>query len=280
MGTGATASGTGRASATSGFVDAFEHSARSLLALCGELDDADWARPTDLPGWSVGDVVAHIAAVECELAGDPVARPLDSYGPHVRDDFSRHMEDGVAARRGHVREQVVAELAEALPRRLPQLRAMTPDDPPVRVPAGERWDTMTLLSNRVVDVWMHEQDVRRAVQRPGNLDGPGAHVVQGVLRLALPYVLAKRAGATPGQSVRLDVEGALPATISAYVGEDGRGRPGSDDEGSEPTASVRLDWESAVVLFGGRRDTREVQATVGGDEDLAARVLGGLRLTP
>lgn len=266
---------------TSDLVDAFEHSARSLLALCGELDDSDWSRPTDLPGWSVGDVVAHVAAVECELAGDPVPPALPSYGPHVRDDFARHMENGVAARRDAGRERVVAELADVLPRRLPQLREMTPDDPPVRVPAGKQWDTRTLLSNRVIDVWMHEQDVRRAVDRPGNLGGPGAGVVQATIRRALPYVLAKRAGAVPGQSVRLEVEGALAGTAGAYVGEDGRGRPvRGEDDAAQPTATLRVDWEGAVVLFGGRREPGDVPVTVDGDEDLAARVLAGLRLTP
>ena len=146
------------------FVDAFEHSVRSLLALAGELAPEDWDRPTDLPGWSVRDVLAHLAAIESELLG------------HVRGDFGRHTEDGVAARRGLPVEDVVAELAGALEERVAAMRAMTGDEPPQVVPAGQPWDTTTLLRNRAFEAWTHEQDVRRAVGRPGNLEvrGPGS----------------------------------------------------------------------------------------------------------
>lgn len=89
------------------------------------------------------------------------------------------------------------------------MRAMTGDDPPQVVPAGQPWDTTTLLRNRAFDAWTHEQDVRRAVGRPGNLDDPGARLAQLVLTGVQPYLVAKRAGAGPGQSVRLVVDGAV-----------------------------------------------------------------------
>jgi uncharacterized protein (TIGR03083 family) len=263
-----------------GLAGAFVHSVRSLLGVCDEMDDDDWDRDTDLAGWSVGDVVAHISAIECELAGDPVAVPLDDYGPHVRDAFGRHMEDGVAARRGMGRTAVVAELRGALDRRVPQLRAMRVDDPPQRVPAGKPWDTLTFLNNRVIDAWMHEQDVRRAVGRPGNLDGLGAHVVQATVRRSLPYVLAKRAGAAPGSSVRLDVTDGLPARFAARVTDAGRGEEVDADEVTVPTATAALGWETLVVLFGGRRPLDRVTVEVRGDAALAASVLSGLALTP
>ncbi len=263
-----------------GLVGAFVHSVRSLLAVCDEMGDDDWDRDTDLPGWSVGDVVAHICAVECELAGDPLSAPQDDYGPHVRDEFGRHMEDGVAARRGMGRAAVVAELRGALDRRVPQLRAMRADDPPQRVPAGKPWDTLTFLGSRVVDAWMHEQDVRRAVGRPGNLDGLGAHVVQATVRRSLPYVLAKRAGAPPGTSVRLDVTGALPTTFAARVTDGGRGEEVGADDLAAPSATVGLGWDGLVVLFGGRRPLGDVPVETTGDEALAVEVLQGMALTP
>lgn len=263
-----------------GLVGAFEHSTRSLLAVCEQLDDGDWAGATDLPGWSVGDVVAHISAIECELAGDPVAPALTDYGPHVRDAFGRHMEGGVAARRAAGREAVVAELRDALERRLPQMRTLREGDPPQRVPAGKPWDTLTFLSNRAIDTWMHEQDVRRATRRPGNLDGPGAYVVQETVRRSFPYVVAKRAGAHPGQSVRVDVAGDLPASLAARVSDEGRGAAVGPDDLPDPTSRVGLSWEGLVLLFGGRRSPAEVPAEVTGDQALAAAVLSGLALTP
>ena len=38
--------------------------------LAHQLTDDDWRLPTDCTGWGVGDVVAHVAALESELAGD------------------------------------------------------------------------------------------------------------------------------------------------------------------------------------------------------------------
>ena len=136
------------------YVDAWEQSLRSLLAVLPELSDEDWARPTELPGWSVHDLVAHLAAAERELLGDPHPAPLPTYGPHVLSDFGRHMEDGVDVRRGVASDALAAELAEALELRRPVVRAARADEPPVRVVAGERWDMTELLRNRAFDAWI------------------------------------------------------------------------------------------------------------------------------
>jgi uncharacterized protein (TIGR03083 family) len=260
------------------FVDAFEHSVRSLLALTAELAPEDWDRPTDLPGWSVRDVLAHLAAVETELLGRGRAPALTAYGPHVRGAFGRHMEDGVAARRGWPVEDVVAELAGALDERVAAMRAMTGDDPPQVVPAGQPWDTTTLLRNRAFDAWTHEQDVRRAVGRPGNLDGPGARLAQLVMTGALPYLVAKRAGAGPGQSVRLVVDGAVAFDVTVAVGPDGRAAVA--DGISDATATLRTDWATYVRLSGGRVDPDDAAVTVSGDLALADRLLRAMAITP
>lgn len=271
------------------FVDCFEQSVRSLLTVAGDLDAEDWDRPTDLPGWTVRDVVAHLAAIESELLGRPTAAPLSSYGPHVRDAFGRHMEDGVAARRSVPVADVVAELRAALAERLPAMRAMTVDDPPVRVPAGQEWDTERLLRNRAVDAWMHEQDVRRAVARPGNLDGPGGHLMRLVMLGALPYVVAKLAGAQPGQRVRIEVAGPVGLDATVAVGADGRGAlvdgevtgGGPAGEGTgQPSASLRTDWETFVRLSGGRAAPTEAAVEISGDLDLGRRVAAALVVTP
>lgn len=267
------------------FVDAFEQSVRSLLGLAAELDAADWDRPTDLPGWSARDVVAHLAAVETELLGGPVAPPLPAYGPHVRDDFGRHMEDGVAARRSLPVATVVAELAGSLDERLPAMRAMSMDDPPVRVPAGQRWDTERLLRNRAFDAWLHEQDVRRAVDRPGNLDGPGGQLTRLVMLGALPYLVAKVARAQPGESVRIDVHGPVALDATVAVGPDGRAAivaAGTTGDGTAetPTVALRTDWETFVRLSGGRVGPDDAAVEISGHRELGRRVISALVVTP
>lgn len=272
------------------YVNAFEQSVWSLLDLLETVDAADWARPTELPGWTVHDVVAHLSACERELLGDPWPPALDRYGPNVRDEFGRHMEDGVAARRTHSSAALAAELRAAVDARLPEMRAMRADATPVRVIAGEPWDAEKLLRNRAFDAWMHEQDVRRALTRPGNLDGRGADVATEILLGALPFLVAKRARAMPAQSVTLDVTGPVAFTATVLVGDDGRaalltapdGAPASASaaRADGPTALLRTDWETVVRLFGGRLSPNDAVVEMSGDTSLGRRLLEGLAVTP
>jgi uncharacterized protein (TIGR03083 family) len=261
------------------YVDAFEQSVRSLLSVADDLEPDDWRRPTNLPGWSVQDVVSHLAAVEHELLLGEPPPALATYGEHVRDAFGQHMERGVAARREVPPADVVHELRDCLEQRLPQMRAMRVDEPPTRVVAGEDWDTTELLRNRAFDSWMHEQDVRRAVTRPGNLDGPGALVTKEILLVALPVLVARRAGAVAGQSLRLESTGALAFTGDVVIGADRRGAL-SRVPVEDPTAVVRADWETWVRLLGGRMSPSDAVVEMDGDRGLAQRLVDGLCFTP
>jgi uncharacterized protein (TIGR03083 family) len=260
------------------YVDAFEQSVRSLLSVAQDLAADDWRRPTDLPGWSVHDVVAHLCAGERELLGEPPP-PLGTYGPHVRDAFGQHMERGVAPRRSLPPEALVDELRTCLAQRLPQMRAMRADQPPTRVIAGEDWGTTELLRNRAFDAWMHEQDVRRAVNLPGNLDGPGALVTRGMLLGALPALVARRAGAVAGQSLRVESSGALSFTADVAIGANGRGAL-SPVPLEKPTAVVRAGWETWVRLLGGRMSPADAVVEIDGDRELAQRLVERLAFTP
>jgi uncharacterized protein (TIGR03083 family) len=267
------------------YVGAFEQSVRSLLSVMDSVPAADWSRPTDLPGWTVQDIVAHLAACERELLGDPPPPPLDVYGPHVRNEFGRHMEDGVAARRTRSASDLLAELRDALDARLPVLRATRAGDPPVRVIADEDWDTEKLLRNRAFDAWMHEQDVRRALTRPGNLDGLGAAVTQEIMLSALPILVAKRARAGPGQGVTVEVTGPVAFAVTVAVGDDGRaglvgGAAGTAGCVAEPTAVLRTDWQTALRLLGGRMSPNDAVVEMSGDTALARRLVESLAITP
>src|SRR5690606_20316142 len=117
---------------------------------------------------------------------------------------------------------LLARLRAAFDRRATQL-AVLPDDPSAPAPstlAGTPWSWDTLLRNRAIDAWMHEQDVRRAVQRPGNLGSRGAHVAVQSFRSALPFVVGKRAAAPAGHPVGIVVTGAVPFSRTITVGDD------------------------------------------------------------
>lgn len=262
-------------------VDVWEQAAADVVALLRSLDADDWPRPTDLPGWDVRAVAAHLAHLESELAGNPQQQVEVPEAPHVRGLMGQFTEAGPIARAGWSTEAIVDELESSVAARLAALRADPPTDASALAPGFAGligWSWQTLLSNRPLDLWVHEQDLRRAVARPGGLDSPAAAHVVGVFARALPFVLGKRAGAAPGQSVRLVVTGEQPLDVAAVVGPDGRGA--RCDVPEAPTATLEMDTETFVVRCSGRRDAADLDVAVRGDADLAHRVLDGLATTP
>jgi uncharacterized protein (TIGR03083 family) len=157
-----------------------------------------------------------------------------------------------------------------------------PEGTPPITPGRIDWNWQTLLRNRAVDVWVHEQDIRRAVGKPGDLASAGAAHVQAVFAAALPYVVAKRAEAPSGTTVTFDVTGPLPAVYAVEVDADNRGcaiEPSPD----RPTLRFTLDTESFTILGAGRRDPDTLPIRIEGDGSahptLARRILDGLNVT-
>lgn len=255
---------------------AFEQTVRSTLALAGTLTEADWERPTECPGWTVKDQFAHLAGVERDLLGDPGPDVELPEFEHVRNDFGRYLEIAVHARRSVPGPDVAAELAEVLERRLVQLPGLDPDKT-VMCPDGKEGPYSRLMKFRAMDCWTHEQDVRRAVGRPGNLDAPAAHCFWELMSHGLPFIVARSAKAAPGLSVRFTISGPPGFRAAVTVDENGRGHR-SDPE--TPTAELAMDWETYVRLTAGRCTPAAVSVQTKGDGDLAARVLAAMAITP
>jgi uncharacterized protein (TIGR03083 family) len=259
-------------------VELWHRACTDFVALARALPPEDWERPTDLAGWTVKDNVAHTAHLEAVLAGAPEETLHVDEAPHLTSLMGYYTEQGVLARRGRSMGELADELEAAVATRYAALTADPPTDPqaaPPKTPGDIGWTTLTLLSNRPLDVWMHEQDVRRATGRPGGYDGPVAAHVVGVFARSLPMVVGKRVAPPVGTSVRLVVDG---RSWTVLVGEDGRAARA--DDVVEPTVTLQLDPEPYVVLSGGRRTPDQVDATVTGDSELGRRVLASLAVTP
>jgi uncharacterized protein (TIGR03083 family) len=265
------------------FVDACEDTAARLTDLGRSLVEDDWALPTDLPGWTVTDVYAHLAAVESELIGEPLPEVTLPDGlAHVRDAWGQHMERGVQHRRARAGMDIVDEFTRCIAVRTATLRADPPTDPaaPVdRAPAGAPWSWQEFLCNRVIDLWMHEQDVRRAVGRPGGLQSPGAEVTVATFAAALPYVLGKRIKPPAGTTAVWEVTG--PVSLMAAVRMNETGRAAALPAPPDP-ADVRLvmDTETFVILGGGRLPPETVDVRIEGDAEFGMRLLGAMSVTP
>lgn len=258
------------------YADAWAHSVEAISELVSTLTEGEWNRATDCPGWSVRDVVSHVIGVECEMLGDPRpihTLPRDLY--HVTDETSRRAEIQVDVRRHHTGPEMTSELEYTLIRRSRQLRNEK-RDPSTRVP-GLFVPEITLeeqLRMRAFDVWVHEQDIRRALGEPGNLDSPGSQVVSELLVERLPRVVAERAAAPRNSAVVIDVSGPVEFMRTVRVDHDGRGTvDGSPSLG--PAVTLTLDWETYFRLACGRTRPRAVgeQVKIEGDEELAQAIL-------
>jgi uncharacterized protein (TIGR03083 family) len=247
-------------------IDAFEQTSRSMLALGAELGAADWERATECPEWSVKDQYSHILGIERWLLGD-----IDG---EIRTVANTALD--VEALRDSEPGEILGGLHDVIDRRLAALRSGAVDlAEMIDTPFGRSMLYGDFMRHRAFDVWMHEQDVRRAVARPGNLDGPAAECSGQILGGALPFVVGKRAAAAPGQAVVVETPERL---WRVEVGDDRRARFG--DAGTEPTVRLRMEWETFIRLGGGRVRAPVADVEIVGDTDLAGRVLAGMAVTP
>ncbi|MGW1882663.1 maleylpyruvate isomerase family mycothiol-dependent enzyme [Streptomyces sp. NPDC001970] len=265
------------------YADAWAHSVEAISELVQPLVEGEWNRATPCPGWSVRDIVSHVIGMECEMLGDPRpihTLPRDLY--HVRSEFSRYMEMQVDVRRHHTAPEMTAELEYTIIRRNRQLRneSRSPETM-VRAPLGAEQTLELAYQMRAFDIWVHEQDLRTTLGKPGNLDSPGALVARDNFLAILPKVVAKDAGAPPNSAVVFDVSGPVDFLRTVRVDADGHGTiDGAPSLG--PAVTLALDWETYVRLAAGRVRPAAVadRIKVEGDADLAGAILDSFAITP
>jgi len=265
---------------------AWQSASADFIDLVTPLSQAEWDAPTALPGWSVGDVVAHVSWIEGMLIGefDPPHEPDWDSLPQVANDFGRITEIPVDLRRSWTREAVLIELADRIARRTAELESGERDaSVEVMGPLGPA-PLGRVLRMRTLDTWVHEQDIRDALGRPGHLDTLGAQATASQLLPGLGKVWAKLAGAQPGQvlDVRITGPGIEGGAIVA-VGDDGRARMVGDDlldQAGAATVTLAMSWPTYLALSCGRGNPQPWREQVGisGDADLAARALDNFRV--
>jgi len=258
-------------------VDQLEQVWGAIVDLGSTLSEAEWKRATDVPGWSVQDNLTHISGMEAGLVGRGVeGHPVPDDLPHVKNDVGRRNEEVVEARRRLSGAQALEEFRDVTGERIAQLRGYGPGDF-----GAESWTPVgpgtvrDLLPFRVFDSWVHEQDMRRAVDKPGDFDTPAA--VAAFERIVGPmgYVVGKKAAAAEGATVVFAIDGPLGRELAIGV-EGGRAAPRSDTP-ADPSVRLSMDSETFVRLGCGRMDPGAAITTGGvrmeGDEDLGRRVV-------
>lgn len=259
------------------YVGAWRQSTAATLELCESLTAEQWMLPTDCPGWTVRDVIAHNAHLEhVLLTGDDLdATALTGVVS------SQYTTLGVEARRQRSTNELVEEFGAAVESRSAALQTL-PADPqaiPAVTPGNIGWDWDTLLRNRALDIWVHEQDIRRAINRPGGMDSGGASIATMTFGFGMPFVLGKKVKAPPGSTFVWQVTGEVPLHVTAAVGDDGRASR-LDSAPADPTAVVTMSTEAFTVLCAGRRRPDAYPIKIEGDFTLADAVLANMSVTP
>jgi uncharacterized protein (TIGR03083 family) len=262
--------------ATEGLRETWE----GLAEACFELSSTEWALPTECPGWDVKDQLSHLIGIERSILGEA---PPDWDGPlgdHVKNDFAAMNEPWVAVRRPLEGRAVRAEFVDVTATRLAQLRQRTEEEwavvgfsPVGQVPYA------VFMEVRVFDSWVHEQDARRALDRPGGRGNRASALSLDRVQGAMPFVVGKQAGCPDATAVRFEVSGPRDEARSFTVLVDGK-RAREADDVVAPTVTLALSGLDFLRLGCGRATAEEVDAAGGvameGDAAVGHRVLGAM----
>jgi uncharacterized protein (TIGR03083 family) len=198
-----------------------------LLALVDDLDDAEWARPTDCTGWTVRDMLGHLLGMFALQADhEERARQIKTAAELARRSGQLRLDEMTALQvREHAHlgiEQLRAALHEAGPRGLEARRAVPPT---VRtapydseLPHEGLWTVGYLFDViHTRDPWLHRVDICRATGRELELTaGHDGRIVANVVadwapRHGAPFTLELTGPAgntfgveTDGEHLRLD----------------------------------------------------------------------------
>lgn len=256
-------------------VDVLAEEWAAIAELGSVLEAGEWELPSECPGWSVRDVLAHMVGTERSLLGHDAPAPVTDAG-HVHNPVGAVNEGWVRSLQGASGPELLAEFRAVTDRRLAELRSWPASrfdeegpSPVGKVPYRE------FMRVRVMDCWVHEQDMRVATARPGHREGPAATLAIGRLLSAMPFIVGKKVGAPDGSAVRFEIVGAEERRLDVAV--DG-GRAGAVESlRGEPTVGLRMDLEVFWRLGCGRMTGAAARGAglveIQGDTELGARVV-------
>ncbi|MET9239855.1 maleylpyruvate isomerase family mycothiol-dependent enzyme [Nonomuraea sp. NPDC003709] len=253
----------------------FPRERQAMLDLLRALDPADWARPTICPGWDVHDVVGHVLNDYMRrLSGSRDGHggavfaddeTLPAYLARTNDEFVR------AARQ--LSPQLLIDLLEHLGPQLDALWAARDLQAPADLNVS--WAATDLDSPAWLDIgreytefWVHQQQVRDAVSRPGATQPDLMAPVLDLFACALPHTL--RTYERPeGTAAHLEVLG--PAGGQWSVARRG-GRWQPVMTGDRPAARVSMDQDTfwRLATRGISVEEARARSNPSGDPELTA----------
>jgi uncharacterized protein (TIGR03083 family) len=243
-----------------------------------------WDADSVSPGWRNRDIVGHLAATEvaaaAALAGE-VPAEIEEYRkaregePFNLDDLN---EQGVSRRAGEPFRSVVTEWGKAADLFLSRASQIAHDEWATRKASWVMGDigVSYLIQSRVMEWWLHGEDLRAGTENPPRLEHPPIFCVNDLAVRTIPYALSLAGLSFPGRSVRVDLE-----AVGGGSWHWGLAPRESPSAAKHPDALI-TGRAHAFALVAGRRVPAEYYLAegilqTGGDDGLAETILVHLR---
>jgi uncharacterized protein (TIGR03083 family) len=260
-------------------IDALDQTWSSIDRLVRPQPPTAYDALTPCPGWSVRDVLSHLLGFEMMLRGAPVPTYEGEWPVYVNNPIGEFNEAFVQRYRNEPGLTVLDLLRDQCATSLAALRQLT-DDEWEKVgwsPEGER-PYHRFQETRVVDSWIHLQDIRDALLQPEDDHGPGEEIVINRFESGLPYIIGKRMKAPEGTLVQVNLSGRLARSTLIGV-ENGRAVPTTSSDATpdlEITTPVALFWRRAAGRITAEAFLAASATNVRGDHALASSFAQGL----
>jgi uncharacterized protein (TIGR03083 family) len=245
-----------------------------------------WDLPSRIPPWDDHDVLAHLHAQEiaaAALVGDEVAPELEEYKASTggKVDVDGFNAFAVERRKQVSTHQLALEWGKAATLLLDRATLASDSDwTSLRIPwLGGDIPLRYLLQTRVVEWWLHGEDIRYGASMDVRLIHSSIYLVNDLAIRMLPYALGLAGLVLPGLSVRVDLEGVGEGSWHYALA------PG-EHPSADKAPDAFIDGRGyRFALVAGRRDPAERylgdgNLVVGGDEELATTILENLRAFP
>jgi uncharacterized protein (TIGR03083 family) len=263
-------------------IDLFPQERKQLLKLFSELEAQEWEKPTICPGWSVKDIGLH-------LLGDDIGY-LSGARDHFSNPFFRnknlHEWKSLVQNINEANELWVKATARLSSKLLSDLLALTGKQFHEYVQSLDQMATGSVVSwagpdpapvwldtaREYTERWVHQQQIRDAVTRPGLKEKRFFHPVLDAFVRALPHTY-QDIPVADATILKFAVIGEA-GDVWYLVGEANRWTL-FQDVALQPAAVVTMDQETCWRLFtkGLSKNQARERTAIEGDQKLGEKLL-------